>query len=536
MFKHCILLFLFILPSLALRAQPVEVVRSKELLTLQGISYFQHKVEKGQTLYSISRAYGASMEAIVEANPGSDAGLKLGQVLLIPAGRAQAAPAEASAAAAEGRIYHLVRQGETLYGIARIYNTSAEVLQGLNPGLSQGLHPGDRLLVPGAAAEASPSISAEGPRQYSLYTVRKAETVYGIAERLGVTVDDLYLLNPSLSQGLEEGMQIRVPVLPAQTAMPPQGPVKHKVRKGEDLASIAAQYGISVETLLAANPGLEQGLSGPARGSELVIPSAKDAAPAELSMQESPRTMAEAFQPQPVPSGKAPCTPDAHNLLPTYRVALLLPFYAAAGDTISTDPVHAVNPSEYPSFRFIQFYEGLLMALDTLEKEGLRMDLKVMDVTEDTLGLEQSLRREGLENMDLIIGPLYSGSFQVVSRFAAHYGIPLVNPFTNRDEVVLGRPHVFKAYPSEDDRMGGLADFLLDTYPGAPVFLAGKETDREKHLRRAFNRGIRQSLQAHGLDSTAWTDLSGAGVNPAGWSGKLSSVRPNVFVTLSSDQ
>ncbi|MBE0642154.1 MAG: LysM peptidoglycan-binding domain-containing protein, partial [Bacteroidales bacterium] len=532
--KQLMLVLGILISTVSLQAQSVEVLRSTRQLNRDGLVYYLHKVEKGQTLYSISKAYGVSMEAIVEANPDADKGLKLGQDLLIPAGvQQEISPAETLVS--QGRIYHVVRQGETLYGIARIYNTTVEVLQTLNPSVDADIHAGDRLMVPGMQEDVAPTISSEGPRQYSLYTVRKAETVYGIAERLGVSADDLYLLNPSLHDGLQEGMQIRVPELPTAMDVTGDRPRTHKVRKGEDLQEIAAKYGISTEALIKANPGIETGMSGPARGTELIIPGTDAVKVEEVSPEELPSTMSEALALPEKPIGKVPCTPDDHNLLPTYRAALLLPFYASGGDTITTEQGRARNPSEYPSFRFIQFYEGLMLALDTLEKQGLRLDLKVLDVTEDTVGLGYLLEKEGLRDMDVILGPLYSGSFQVVSRFAQKHGVPLVNPFTNRDEVVLGKPHVFKAYPSEDDRMHGLADFLIETYPGASIFLAGKSGDREQGLRKAFANGLNRSLLAHGLDSGAWHDLT-VSAAASNYADKLSQSEPNIFITLSTDQ
>lgn len=522
-----------LLSIISIQAQSVEVVRSTRQTEREGIVFFIHTVEKGQTLYSISKAYGVGMEAIVEANPGADAGLKLGQDLFIPTKTVSDAPTT-STIDTQGKIYHIVRQGETLYGIARIYNTTVEEFQSLNPLAAAGLHAGDRLLVPGTQSEKSPAISAEGPRQYSLYTVRKAETVYGIAQRLGVSADDLYLLNPSLHDGLQEGMQIRVPEMPSGIIAQDGKPLTHKVRKGEGLQEIADRYGITTEALIQANPGLETGMSGPQKGTELIIPGASPVKNEEVRQNEPPATMAEALSVPDKPKGKTPCDPDEYNKLPIYKAALLLPFYAHVADTIASDHTGARNPSEYPSFRFIQFYEGMLLALDTLEQQGLRLDLKVLDVAEDTAGLASKLVREGIKDMDIILGPLFSGSFSTVSRFARKHGIPVVNPFTNRDEVVDGNPWVFKAYPSEEDRMGGLADFLLETYPEATIFLAGKAGDREKGLREVFAAELRTSLLEHGLNSGAWHDISEGGT--VAYTEKLTQTKPNVFVTLSSDQ
>ncbi|MBP7096810.1 MAG: LysM peptidoglycan-binding domain-containing protein [Spirochaetia bacterium] len=99
-----------------------------------------HVLGKGETVYSLSRTYGVSAEAILKANGiGDPRKLSVGARLLIPA-------------------VHVVDKGETLYGIARRYGIPLAELLSLNGLKADALiRPGDRLLVPGSAAPASPA-------------------------------------------------------------------------------------------------------------------------------------------------------------------------------------------------------------------------------------------------------------------------------------------------------------------------------------------------------------------------------------------
>lgn len=101
-------------------------------------AFMEHKVEAGQTLYGISKKYSVSIESIVEMNPGSDNGLREGQVILIPK----------SESADNKNQKYVVKSGDTVYAIARSYGISPEQLIELNRGISAGLSVGDSLLVP----------------------------------------------------------------------------------------------------------------------------------------------------------------------------------------------------------------------------------------------------------------------------------------------------------------------------------------------------------------------------------------------------
>jgi hypothetical protein len=123
-----------------------------------------------------------------------------------------------------------------------------------------------------------------------------------------------------------------------------------------------------------------------------------------------------------------------------------------------------------------------------------------------------------------------------VSRFAHQHKIPIVNPMTTRDEVILNRPEVFKAFPSDADRMHSLAGFLLDTYPGARTFVAGRNGDKEAPLRRQFLQAYAEGLKMRNLPDSSWFDIQGAGVNPGAFSSNLSTSEFNIIVALTSDQ
>jgi LysM repeat protein len=126
------------------------IEKSTEKVRIGGEVYYIHVVKKGETLYSLSKAYQVSVEQLTAANPELANGLKEGQRLKIPAVVANAPPAamfvplppaaqepggaaSLSGATAEKPAYHIVKPGETLWSIAEKYGTTADELRRNNP-------------------------------------------------------------------------------------------------------------------------------------------------------------------------------------------------------------------------------------------------------------------------------------------------------------------------------------------------------------------------------------------------------------------
>jgi hypothetical protein len=130
------------------------------------------------------------------------------------------------------------------------------------------------------------------------------------------------------------------------------------------------------------------------------------------------------------------------NKKAAYKVAIIMPFRSKN-----------FNPSpskEIPgySLKAIEFYEGVKIALDSLEKEGVRLFVDVYDSMGDTSVVKQLLEKPSMKEMDLIVGPIRSNTLSIVAEFAKQNQTPLVSPFNNRTDLTANNPYYLQVNPS----------------------------------------------------------------------------------------
>ncbi|MFV8367945.1 amino acid ABC transporter substrate-binding protein [Flavobacterium sp. LB2R40] len=189
----------------------------------KGITAIMHQVAPKETLYGIEKKYGVSDEALKQANPFLEKdGLQIGQTLTIPSNIIL----KNNTATAEKVVYHYVLPKETKYSISKQYGITIGELERKNPEVVSNLPEGFKLLIKGMAPKSDKStvvleskkettalnpVKANAVINYLDYTVKPKETLYSLSKRIGISQEELIALNPNLSQGVIEGMVLRVP-------------------------------------------------------------------------------------------------------------------------------------------------------------------------------------------------------------------------------------------------------------------------------------------------------------------------------------
>ncbi len=166
---------------------------------VDGKTYVIHRVDPKETVYSISRRYGATVLEVVEANPSAASGIEVGAILKVPYQRKASLPA--------AQRTHTVAAKETLYSIAKMYNLSVEELKTLNNLTNNTLEVGQVLVLKGGTTPtAIPRVRTKVLS--STHTVAAKETLFSIAQQYQVTVDQLKAWNNLPSDEVKIGQML----------------------------------------------------------------------------------------------------------------------------------------------------------------------------------------------------------------------------------------------------------------------------------------------------------------------------------------
>jgi LysM repeat protein len=203
---------LFIL-SLSL-FNPESRMDSVGLETVNGKTFIIHRVDEKETLFGISRRYGTTVDAIKSSNTIAAGGLEIGQMLKIPYTPKPALPKDA--------VIHTVAQKETLYSIARQYGVTMDDIKKWNGLTDNALALGQQIRIRKPVAGTSPAANTSvRAAQGGVHVVAEKETLYSIARAYQVSVADIQKWNNLQPGELKIGQQLIVSASADKTAVTP---------------------------------------------------------------------------------------------------------------------------------------------------------------------------------------------------------------------------------------------------------------------------------------------------------------------------
>ncbi len=416
---------------------------------------------------------------------------------------------------------HVVISGESLKSIAKKYGITEAELKSVNIGLVStfqgerlrlpvtakvpGYHPTVKELelskkyesVPVTATTHAHQNSKTEPtkpqhsRQQSFVThiVKRKETLYSISRLYGLKPEDLYKANPGLTSSIRIGQSIRIPKKKISTDF-----VYYQARRKISLKRIARLYRVNVNMLTSNNPSVGRKVFP---GQVVRIPVGSQAL---LLAKEEKKTAEELFGKKTVPE-KETITPAAafgrcqarpHSR--TFKVALMVPLYLEETDSIDMTEFMIRQQKNFRPFRFVEFLEGALIASDSLKEQGMNLKLYVYDVDQTLTKTSKVLTRPELRKMNLIIGPFYSRSFNQVALFANHFGIPIVNPLTFRNQILSQYTNVVKFTPDEHVELSQVSHLIKNDYANDKVFVISQTAYKDAREVSALRDSVRNVL------------------------------------------
>ncbi|MFO8053562.1 MAG: LysM peptidoglycan-binding domain-containing protein [Bacteroidales bacterium] len=501
--------FLICLITISASAQEEPVKRSKVIEIIEGKKYYIHEVKAGQTVYSIADAYNVSPKQIYQYNPDAKEMLKPAQMLKIPVflvekdrelqrelqktGEEDQAEEQESEkqnhdpARNKNVTIHKVKDKETLYSLARKYNTTPGKIKELNPGMVDVLQKGQEVRVPFPEVQHK---SKTQPDSVKVYSIQKGDNLYRIALKHELSVKEILRLNPKLDKKeLQVGSEIKLPVKSSVDEIQDGKEQKqekekkdyfiHEVQAGETLYSLSIQYSVGISVLKDNNPELDEGLKV---GQKLKIPAGQEKeAEGSVILPEKDILDSLMFIKQK-DTNLAPC--DSLAVKRSYHVALFMPLFL--------DDVHEIKVENYrengwpeekfKAFQYIHFYEGFLMALDSMEKAGMKAQVYIYDTKGRKEVVKQLVEKKEFQNFDLIFGPFREELLPLVVDAAKDNSTEVVAPTAFGMGQVKTNPHLIKIIPPVNFQIEKIVSFIASEHKKDNLIFVYSESGEQEQM------------------------------------------------------
>jgi len=521
---------------------------SQKQVEIAGVKYILHNASKDESVFSICQKYKVSQADILKANPGLPAVLKAGTTVKIPAGTVAAETkkveqpvAQSAQPTADEYYYHKVAPKQTIFTIAKQYGITVNDLIRYNPEITKGISPGQVLNIPvnitkGDTNSAQPDVS-----EYNVHPVVSGETLYSLEQRYGISHEEMMKFNPALQNGLKTGMKLKIPVKKAatelvETASPieEKNLTKYKVEKGETLFSLAARFGVEVDDIKKANPSL---FSRSIEAGETILIPKQPTVVNENENKVQTSIDQKVEQTSRAETQSSDCSSLKVNPKQKYKAALLLPFYLAGNDNpsglnkeqimskINIAKQVVANPADtavvysgvnidQKALGFLEFYEGALLAVDSLQRAGMNIELFAFDVSNQKM-INALLQMDEMRDMNLIIGPVYPELQETVASFAAKNRIPMVSPLASTGTFEQNNSWYFKVNPSREYQLEqtalyvekelGKRNYVMLQYEGNP---SSADAQLGKLCREKLASGDKGSFHEYNLQQRGLSEIN----------------------------
>ena len=447
--------------------------------------------------------------------------MKLIQALYLSAALSVAPAGIVMAQTSSGHFVHTVTKGQSLYSISSMYNVSIADIVKMNPGSDAGIRAGQTLKIPQTGAE----------NQIVFHTIQPGETLYKLSVKYSVSVERICQANPGLSaKNFRFGQVIAIPPKTKSLASSDTKPVEaepvvqeikkeeplkpkcremHKVQRKETIFSISRMYGITEDELIAANPEIKnQELK---RGKFLCIPYAKEKSESQTPVAQVPQTDSTLTDAQLFDKNK-----KESKKFSTIKAAIVLPF--------NTDE----SGTRDEQVRMIEYYEGFLMAVDSLKKNGVSLDLYTYDSGRTAESVNRILNKPEMKNMDIVFGPAHPEQVKPMADFAEKNNIRLVVPFASKGDDVFNNPFVYQINTPQSYLYSEVYEHYLRKFPNAHVVFLDAETGHTD--KDEFIKGLKEELKNKQI---SFKELKGEAINPEGMKLVVDSLRENIIIPTS---
>lgn len=428
-----------------------------------GKEYYYYEIKKGESIYGIAKQFDWDVNELLKLNPNTALEMKKGSRLYYPTGKVivgQPAEPVAQVDTDSGEevdnlpsvsyepITHLVKKGETVYSISKLYNIPLEVIYQNHPSAKKGIKAGETIVI------RQDDTTAPSKVRYAYYNIKHGDTLYGLARQYKVTVADILKANPGVSEtNFKAGDTVRIPLestAPKQTytEVVEENRLKtidtYKVQKGDTWDTIAEKTGVDKEQLKEVNDES----SAPKKNDVIAVPQVETVRVEREVEKEDPRELTAEGRQEIYDSINHKDSDVAR--LHEVRIALLL-----------DDPL---------SKKDLEFSRGFLVALDEMKKSPYKIDFKILDGRAATNTVEDQLD----EFEPQLIFTTADKNFPA---FLADYGntnhVEVVNAFDVKNDLYADNASIVQFLTPSSYFYQQAAEYVARNYKGYKFIFVG---------------------------------------------------------------
>lgn len=376
---------------------------------------------------------------------------------------------------AQNTFTHTVKLGETVYSIAKVYNITIQDIYNLNPNAQSGIRIGEALRIPQKGQ----------PAGHHYHTIAKGETLYSLTNKYQISAEALTSANPGLTaDNFRAGQVIIIPdskqtatvsnVKNATTANPqkPKYREMYTAKRKETIFGIARKFGLTTEELIAANPKMKAVDYKLKKGEVIAIP---------YPTSEQPQNTSSSQQPATETINKVLSENKGPEKYTSLSVGVILPFKKGNNE----------------SAKMIEFYQGILLAIDKIRQEGISVEVYTYDSGTTAASMKQVLNQEeGLSSTDVIFGPLYASQIPVLSEYCQKRRIKMVVPFTGQFDAVFKNPYIYAANAPKSYQYGETYELVKSRFASYNIIILDAMENNQND--KQFTDGLRNALKTQG--------------------------------------
>lgn len=469
------------------------------VLWAQEKPYTTYKVTKGETLYSLTKKFNVEKKELLRLNPDiRNDEVKLDQVIVVPNKNFKVIPdIDKGDYIKDGFVYHKVLPKENYFRLRKKYGVSKKTLRDHNEMLKyDDLKAGQIIKIPQKAGyDVDVEKATKLDKTKKPYLVKSKETKLMIARRYGITVKELEELNPDIKKGLKAITIIQVP----NTKEIPSEDDKflvHQLEKGDNLFRLSQKFDISQDQLIETNPFLEDGVKV---GAVIKIPK-------EPKLDANTRLDDRSLE----------------NI--SLDIAIMLPF--TNGKNLDFEKDRTLNI-------VTDFYLGAAMALDSIKKHGLSVNVSVIDNHNSKTAIGTAVKTQDFTNLDAVIGPMFTDNVRYLTQYLSRTDLAVISPVSSQSHIPFATRNLVQDTPTEWILRNSMLNYIKDTYNGENLVAITDEVPENQadfeHIIGQLNAVVVSSGEVAVL-----TPEEGY-IKPAFFRKNIKNKRDNWFVLLTKD-